>query len=301
DSNPTTHPIVADITDLEAARQNFDGITYAKGAAVIKQLFHYVGGTAFLEACRVYFQRYSFGSAQLADFLNILEEASGRDMATWSSYWLQTSGPATISAKINDAGEISLHQEATDPITGQTVLRPHDLFVSVFICNADRRLIKHQEQHVVIESGQATIPVENIVVPNDQPRIVVVNHHDHTYAQVALDEASLQGATNHPIDGAESTAVATIWSTLWTMVREDSLPATHFVQAAAKLSNDVEDVSMHGRLLEQAVSAVKEFTPASKRKRMTKELGTALMDALVTLDPGSDRQRSAARALTQLG
>src|SRR5699024_10751963 len=115
------------------------------------------------------------------------------------------------------------------------------------------------------------------------------------------DEASLQAATNYPIDDAESTAVATIWSTLWTMVREASLPATHFVRAVAKLSNDVEDVSMHARLLEQAVSAVKEFTPAYKRKRMTIELGTALMDALVTLDPGSDRQRSAARALTQLG
>src|SRR5699024_12534171 len=76
DSYPTTHPIVADIVDLEAARQNFDGITYAKGAAVIKQLFHYVGDTAFLDACRIYFQRYSFGSAQLADFLKILEEAS---------------------------------------------------------------------------------------------------------------------------------------------------------------------------------------------------------------------------------
>src|SRR5690625_2396758 len=301
DSYPTTHPIVADITDLESARQNFDGITYAKGAAVIKQLFHYVGDTAFLDACRIYFQRYSFGSAQLADFLKILEEASGRDMATWSAQWLQTSGPSTISAKIDDTGKVSLHQEATDPITGQTVLRPHDLFVSVFTCNADKQLIEHQEQHVVIESGQAVTPVEGIHVPNDQPRTVVVNHHDHTYAQVALDDASLQAATNYPIDDAESTAVATIWSTLWTMVREASLPATHFVRAVAKLSNDVEDVSMHARLLEQAVSAVKEFTPASKRKRMTKESGTALMDALVTLAPGSDRQRSAARALTQLG
>src|SRR5699024_5656522 len=91
DSYPTTHTIVTDITDLEAARQNFDGITYAKGAAVIKHLFHYVGDTAFLDACRIYFQRYSFGSAQLADFLKILEEASGRDMATWSAQWLQTS------------------------------------------------------------------------------------------------------------------------------------------------------------------------------------------------------------------
>src|SRR5699024_12571882 len=103
-----THPIVADITDLESARQNFDGITYAKGAAVIKQLFHYVGDTAFLDACRIYFQRYSFGSAQLADFLKILEEASGRGMATWSAQWLQTSGPSTISAKIDDTGKVSL-------------------------------------------------------------------------------------------------------------------------------------------------------------------------------------------------
>src|SRR5699024_4094653 len=73
-----------------------------------------------------------------------------------------------------------------------------------------------------------------------------------------------------------------------------------FVRAVAKLGDSLVNVSMHARVLEQAVMALKAYAPASQRKRLTKELGTALMDALVVLEAGSDRQRSAARALAQL-
>lgn len=301
DSYPTTHPIVADIVDLEAARQNFDGITYAKGAAVIKQLFHYVGDAAFLQACRLYFQRFAFGTAQLADFLHILAEVSGHDMHAWSAAWLQTSGPDTLYANVDADGSITLHQDSVDPLTGNTVLRPHNLYVSVFSLTTDHELVSVGETEIVLADGEASVAVEGIKVPTAQQYVVLVNHHDQTYAQVAFDQVSLQAVTNYPIVDPNSTAVATVWSTLWTMVRQATLSGPDFVRAVAKLGNDIDDVSMHTRVLQQAVTAIKEFSPAAQRKRLTKTLGTTLMDGLVLLEPGSDRQRSAALALTELG
>lgn len=300
DSYPTTHPIVADIVDLEAARQNFDGITYAKGAAVIKQLFHYVGEAAFLQACRMYFERFAFSTAELADFLEILEEVSKRDMREWSSAWLETSGPATLRPIVEPNGTVTVRQESTDPITGETVLRPHHLFVSIFALNDDNQLISTDDSEVVIPTGESSVVVEGLTISTDRPRVVLVNHHDQTYAQVAFDQESLEAVTTYPVVDPDSTAIATVWSTLWTMVRNATLPAVAFVRAAAKLSNSIDDVSMHARVLQQAVAAIQEFAPAGQRKRLTKILSTALMDGLVQLEPASDRQRSVARALAVL-
>ena len=92
DQLPTTHPIVAVVDDLEAARQNFDGITYAKGASVLKQLMAYVGEAEFFAGARDYFARHAYGSTELADLLVCLERSSGRDLRTWSRVWLETAG-----------------------------------------------------------------------------------------------------------------------------------------------------------------------------------------------------------------
>lgn len=301
DAYPTTHPIVADIVDLEAARQNFDGITYAKGAAVIKQLFHYVGEQAFLAACRTYFDRFAFSTAQLTDFLAILEKTSGRDMPAWAADWLQTSGPATLHATVDADGRVTVHQHAVDPVTNQTVLRPHALYVSVFTLNDQNQLVSSAQSEIVIPAGVASVRVEDLTVDDSEPRAVILNHHDQTYAQVEFDDISLHTVLQYPVVDLESTAVATVWSGLWTMVRQATMPAADFIRAVGSLGNAIQDVSIHARVLEQAVIALKEFAPASQRNRLTKQLSTALLDALIQLQPGSDQQRSAARALAHLG
>ena len=301
DSYPTTHPIVADIVDLEAARQNFDGITYAKGAAVIKQLFHYVGEDSFLAACRTYFSRFAFSTAQLNDFLAVLEEASGRNVHDWAPAWLQTSGPASLETRIADNGSVTIRQSGTDPQTGEVVLRPHTLFVAVLTLNENDQLVVTDQVPVEIPSGRASVVVEQLTVEDSRPRVVLINHHDQTYAQVQLDPASLEAVLTYPVIDPDSTAVATVWSSLWTMVRQASLPAADFVTAVARLSESINDVSVHSRVLSQAVTALKEFAPTAQRTQLTKLLSNALLHAIAVLEPGSDRQRSAARALTQLG
>src|SRR5690606_24072684 len=109
DQLPSTHPVAADIPDLQAVEVNFDGITYAKGASVLKQLVAYVGLENFLSGLRVYFNRHAWGNATLNDLLKALEEASGRDLAWWSAQWLETSGMSVLRPEFETdaAGEFT--------------------------------------------------------------------------------------------------------------------------------------------------------------------------------------------------
>src|SRR5438477_10523696 len=96
DQLPSTHPIVADAPDVETAETNFDGVTYAKGASVLRQLVAWVGEDAFFEGVRRYFDRHAWSNTELRDLLAALEETSGRDLKAWSAEWLETAGVVTL-------------------------------------------------------------------------------------------------------------------------------------------------------------------------------------------------------------
>ena len=104
DQLPTTHPIKAEIRDLADVEVNFDGITYAKGAAVLRQLVAYVGREAFLEGIHEYLTKHSYSNATLADLLAELEKASGRDLTAWSKVWLEEAG-ITLLRPVIETGE----------------------------------------------------------------------------------------------------------------------------------------------------------------------------------------------------
>ncbi len=97
DQLPSTHPIAADNVDLRAVEVNFDGITYAKGASVLKQLVAWVGLENFLTGIQGYFKDFEFGNSEFTDLLAALEKASGRELDTWAQEWLQTSGVNTLA------------------------------------------------------------------------------------------------------------------------------------------------------------------------------------------------------------
>jgi len=77
DRLPSTHPIAADVPTLSQAVANFDGISYAKGASVLRQLVAYVGRPAFMAGIRAYLTEHAWGNATLADLLAALEASSG--------------------------------------------------------------------------------------------------------------------------------------------------------------------------------------------------------------------------------
>ena len=303
DQYPTTHPIVADITDLEAARQNFDGITYAKGASVLKQLAAYVGRDAFISASREYFARHAWSNAELSDFLTVLGEASGQDMQAWAEAWVQTSGVPELWLEDSQEGDgaLVLRQEGFDPAAGQAVLRPHVLKVGRYEPDAHGTLARVAEAEVHVPAGASG---DRTVVGNlgrgsaDGTRLLLVNDEDLTYAKIRLDEKSLRAVLEHPVQ--DSLARATVWAALWSMTRDGLMPARVFVDAVARLSASIPDVGVYSQVVEQAVTAVERFTPADEREQVRGVLAEALISALREIGPGSDRQRSALRAYARL-
>ena len=194
DQMPTRHPIAADIPDVAAAKTNFDGITYAKGASVLKQLVAWVGEDAFYEGTRRYFQKHQFGATCLHDLLEALEEASGQELETWKSAWLDTSGPSTLFATraIDGAGAISdftLHQSAQ---ACGGVLRPHRVTVSTWRV-AGGKLEQTRVFDVRIEGERTLIDPDGVLSGSGSAALVdlvVVNDDDLTYAIARLDERS---------------------------------------------------------------------------------------------------------------
>src|SRR5690606_4931742 len=81
---------------LEDVLVNFDGITYAKGASVLKQLVAWVGREPFMQGVHDYFEKHKYGNTELRDLLVELETRSGRDLTDWSAKWLETSGVNTL-------------------------------------------------------------------------------------------------------------------------------------------------------------------------------------------------------------
>ena len=187
DQLPSTHPIAADIPDIEAVEVNFDGITYAKGASVLKQLVAYVGRENFLDGVRKYFAAHAWGNATLADLLAALEETSGRDLAAWSEEWLQTAGVNTLrpSYTLDDDGrftEFAVEQEA--PAT-HPVLRSHRIAIGLYDLTADGLVRRRRVETDV--AGPRTVVTELAGQP--RPDLVLVNDDDLTYAKIRLDDA----------------------------------------------------------------------------------------------------------------
>ena len=134
DQLPSTHPIAADIPDIHAVEVNFDGITYAKGAAVLKQLVAYVGRENFLAGVRKYFAAHAYGNATLADLLSALEDVSGRDLAAWSREWLETAGVNTLrpSYTVDSAGRFTSFSWCRRRRASHPVLRSHRIAIGLY-------------------------------------------------------------------------------------------------------------------------------------------------------------------------
>src|ERR1700736_1978066 len=135
DQLPSTHPIAADIPDLAAVEVNFDGITYAKGASVLKQLVAYVGLEHFLAGLRDYFRTHAYGNATFADLIGALEKASGRDLSDWGQQWLKTTGLNTLRPDfdVDTDGKFTrfvVRQSGAAPGAGET--RVHRLAIGIY-------------------------------------------------------------------------------------------------------------------------------------------------------------------------
>ncbi len=290
DQLPTTHPISADIVDTDAVRLHFDGITYAKGASVLKQLVAWVGKDAFTEGVRRYFRRHEWANATLADFLGVLEETSGRKLEPWSEEWLQTAGVNTLRAAFTvscgryDAFSVS---QSGDPV------RSHRLAIGLYDHDpatpegGGGGLVRRRQVELDVV-GEST-EVDDLLgeAPAD---LVLVNDGDLTYAKVRLDERSVSTLEHHLSAIADPLARNLCWSSTWDMVRDAELPTRRFVDLVLAHAAGEADDSTLTRLLGQAVSAVDAFGDPANRASALSALAGLGRRELEAAEPGSDRQ-----------
>ena len=298
DQLPTTHPIVADIPDLEAAKQNFDGITYAKGASVLKQLVAYVGFEAFIAGSRRYFKDHEYGNTTLADLLAALGEASGRDLALWARQWLQTSGISTITADIEEhdgvLGKVVLVQEAADPATGRQELRPHRLRVGLYDFDTNGSLVRVDTVETDL-GGRTTVVPELAGKP--VPALLLVNDDDLSYAKVRLDPRSEATARASLGVLQDPMARALCWTALWDAARDGVAPASRYVAAVEKFGPAEKGIGVLLNVLGNASTAIDRYVPASGRAAVRDGFLDTTARELGAAEPGSDHQLAWARTL----
>ncbi len=301
DERPTTHPVEAVIDDLEAARQNFDGITYAKGAAVMKQLQAYVGKDAFFAGARQYFADHAFGSTTLDDLLEALESASGRDLETWSRLWLKTAGPSVLTPIVesDEAGapaHLAIRQEATDQVTGEPLVLPHRLRVGLY------RLVDDRLTRTALLDVETDGELTQVAGAPGQPAdLVLLNDDDLTYAVARLDEHSARVVATHLSTIDEPLSRGLVWSSLWNMVRDRILSAPDFVRVVLGQTPSERNATLLHQVLTLARTAVTAYTPEAARDDLAGRLVTTAREQLQAAGPGTDAQLVWARALGQFG
>jgi aminopeptidase N len=262
DQLPTTHPIAGTAADTEIAFLNFDGITYGKGASVLKQLAKYIGPDAFRDGLRLYFARHAWGNATLAEFLACLEEAHGSSLHEWSEKWLRTASLNTIAANWHAAyGKIAdLAIEQTAPVEYPT-LRPHAFEIA---------LVSEGASGLSVESVPAWIEGALTDIPELRgraaPELVFPNYGDHAYAKVALDGESLDFVRANLNRVDDPLLRELLWMSLWEMVRDQKLSSTEYLAIARERIGSESDRDILDMAVERSAIALARFVPESRRE-----------------------------------
>ncbi|MFF5155735.1 aminopeptidase N [Streptomyces sp. NPDC000348] len=294
DQLPSTHPITADIRDLQDAKLNFDGITYAKGASVLKQLVAYAGQDAFLEGARRYFKRHAYGNTRLGDLLSVLEETSGRDMAAWSRSWLQTAGVNSLTPQVllredGRIDELAIVQEAAE---SHPELRPHRVAVGLYRRTDAGTLERYAQAETDVEGARAVVTE---LAGADAPELVLVNDDDLTYCKTRFDETSLATLREHLGSLTDPLARALCWSALWNMTRDALLPAREFIELVLRFAGRESDIGVLQMLHAWAGSAAVHYTAPERREQAGRRLAEGACELLYAAEAGSEHQLAWAR------
>ncbi len=300
DQLPSTHPIMAEINDLDDVLVNFDGITYAKGASVLKQLVAYVGMDEFFAGVQTYFQRHAWGNTRLTDLLGALEETSGRDLKSWSKAWLETAGINILRPEI-ELGEdgviasFAVRQEAPDlpaGAKGVPVLRPHRIAIGCYDLR-DGALVRTHRIELDVDGALTDVPE---LADTHRPDVVLLNDDDLSYAKVRLDEQSLAVVRDHLGDFTESLPRALIWAAAWDMTRDGEMAARDYLELVLHGIAKESDIGVVQSLHRQVKLAIDVYADPAWRETGLTRWTEATLAHLQTATAGGDHQLAWARA-----
>src|SRR5690348_9278576 len=294
DQLSSTHPVYCEMPDVEAVEVNFDGITYAKGASVIKQLVAYVGIEPFLAGLRAYFQRHAWGNATFDDLLSALETASGRELRKWAAEWLETTQVNTLRPEISYAPDgtyeaVAVRQEAP---ADYPTLRTHRIGVGLYDLRGDR-LVRRDLLELDVAGERTEIPALVGVPAAD---VLLLNDDDLSYTKLRLDERSMATVVNHIAGFESSLSRALVWNAAWDMLRDAELAARDYVTLVCSGIQGETDINLTTWTVRQAGSAVAQFADPAWQPTGWAKLAELSRGALTAAEPGSGWQLSWARA-----
>lgn len=294
DQLPSTHPIAADMYDLEAVELNFDGITYAKGASTLRQLVAFVGVEPFVAGVRSYFAKHAWGNTQLAYLLVELEAASGRDLSRFTADWLQTAGVNTMTAEFStDAeGRFTSFAVRQTALPAWPTLRQHRMAIGLYTLQGGD-LVRTGRVEIDVDGPLTEVPD---LVGVAQPDLVLLNDDDLTYAKIRFDARSLATLVAHVEALPSALSRALCWGATWDMCRDAQLSASDYVDLVLRGVAVESDLTAVQALLAQAKTAVDMYAPRAERADLARRWSSGVFALLADAAPGSDHQLALARA-----
>lgn len=288
DQLPSTHPIVAQINDLEDVQVNFDGITYAKGASVLKQLVAWVGQEPFMKGVSNYFKKHAWGNTELPDLLVELETESGRDLKQWSKLWLETAGVNTLKPQIeyDSAGLVSSFRVIQTAIPEQPTIRPHRMAIGFFDLS-EGELNRFHQVEVDIDGPETEIKE---LIGVRKPDLALLNDLDLAYAKIRLDEDSRKVALANLSGIKDSLARTLVWTAAWDATRDGEAPAREFIELVLNhIGTETESTTML-TLLRQLVITGNLYTAPERKNTALELIAGGLIKLADQAEAGSDSQ-----------
>ncbi|PUA79729.1 aminopeptidase N [Nocardioides currus] len=263
DQGPGSHPIRQPVPSVADAESIFDSITYPKGAAVLKQLMHFVGEDVFCAGMSAYFAEHAWTNTTLDDLVGSLEQASGRDLQPWRTAWLETAGVDRLGIEHADEGLVLTAAGAHGA--------PHPQVVGV---GAYRR-----SGEVLEEVGAVSVEVHSgrtVVERLPAADLYLVNHDDTTFATTRPDAAGRDVLVSHPSGLPTTLTRAVAMATVWDMLTSAEASAGEAVAALTDVLR-VETVDTVAEpLLGLALTAAQRWAPESARPGLEAQVaGTA--------------------------
>jgi len=288
DQLPSTHPIVAEINDLEDVQVNFDGITYAKGASVLKQLVAWVGQDSFMKGVSNYFKKHQWKNTELKDLLVELEAESGRDLTEWSALWLETAGVNTLrpAIEVDHDGRFTKFDIIQTAVAEYPYLRPHRLGLGLFqLVNGS---LERSNAIEIDIAGESTSVSE--LLGEMKPDLILINDKDLAYAKIRLDDDSWKMALENLSAISDSLARTMIWSAAWDTTRDAEARPRAFIQLVLDHIGSETESTTVTTLLRQLVTTATLYVSQDHRKQMVEHIADCLISLAESAKTGSDNQ-----------
>jgi len=296
DGLPSTQPISSPVDNAAHAMTRPAAIAYSKGTAAIRQLAASIGDENLRAGLHEYLNRYAWSTASLADMIDCMSRASGRDLTRWADQWLTKPGVNSLQPEIvtgPDGVLTSLAIVQSPPATDPTgPLRTHRLTVGTYQPKA-AGLRRERRVDVTVSGGWTHIPELTGIA---MPAAIVLNDADLTFATIGIDTQSWQALVASAMDLGDPLAESVCWTAAWHKVQLAEFAAAEFAAIVARRIITGRPLVGFEQLMERAITGTDFYAAPAGRAAGRQQLAAAALSAAEQARPGCREQRLLAGA-----